>query len=294
MSEPFFSIIVPTFNRAHLIGKTIKSVQNQGFESWELIVVDDGSTDATKELIERLIVDDPRITYLYQQNAERSTARNLGITQSKGEYVCFIDSDDLYLDNNLTDWHQFISTQTILPAFMYANIRYRTWEEEKVVTTYRNGQHLLNFLLTNPIVPSRVCISRSILEVHRFDPEVCICEDLTLWLKLANEYPVLEATHVASIYVVHDENSTAAGSRAPLIMLKGLTFFFNKYPAIRAKINTSVFKFYLSEVHTNVAKYYIHHGRKSKAFFHLVISLLIAPKHKHTKYRLVTIKNLLF
>jgi glycosyltransferase involved in cell wall biosynthesis len=69
-----FSIIIPTYNRADLIPETIRSVQNQTFKDWECIIVDDGSTDNTKSIIEDLIKQDSRIKYVYQENAERSAA----------------------------------------------------------------------------------------------------------------------------------------------------------------------------------------------------------------------------
>ena len=83
--NPFFSIIIPTYNRAHLISKAIESVIAQTFENWELIIVDDGSTDETKDLILSYQNKVARIRYIYQQNAERSAARNNGIDKSKGK-----------------------------------------------------------------------------------------------------------------------------------------------------------------------------------------------------------------
>ena len=71
-----FSIIIPTFNRAHMIHLAIKSVFNQTYKNWELIIVDDGSTDNTKEIIDKYIEKDKRVKYLYQKNKERSAARN--------------------------------------------------------------------------------------------------------------------------------------------------------------------------------------------------------------------------
>ena len=96
---PFISIIIPTFNRAIIIESTIKSVLNQNFKDWELIIVDDGSTDNTKQVIGTF--EDPRIKYIYQENAERGAARNNGVKQSKGDYVFFLDSDDIIYPNHL-------------------------------------------------------------------------------------------------------------------------------------------------------------------------------------------------
>ncbi|HAB89958.1 MAG TPA: hypothetical protein DCF84_05420 [Bacteroidetes bacterium] len=90
---PYFSIILPTYNRGERIDMAIQSVLDQTYSNWELIIVDDGSTDNTKEVC--LQYQEPRISYVYQDNAERSAARNKGIALSRGVYVGFLDSDDV-------------------------------------------------------------------------------------------------------------------------------------------------------------------------------------------------------
>ena len=101
INMPFFSIIIPTYNRAHVIMRPIDSVLRQTFEDWELIIVDDGSTDDTKSIIESY--HDNRIRYVWQENQERSAARNHGIALAKGEWICFLDSDDDYYPNHLAN-----------------------------------------------------------------------------------------------------------------------------------------------------------------------------------------------
>ena len=114
--EPFFSVVIPTYNRAHLIKKTIESVRQQTFSNWELIVVDDGSTDNTKEVV--LSIDDERIHYVYQNNAERGVARNNGFHHSKGRYICFLDSDDYYEKDHLESLHLAILSKESPVAFL--------------------------------------------------------------------------------------------------------------------------------------------------------------------------------
>lgn len=97
--KPFFSIIVPTYNRANTLRLPIDSIISQTYTNWELIIVDDGSTDNTKEIIDGY--NDQRIRYVWQENQERSVARNHGIRLAKGEWLCFQDSDDEYLPAHL-------------------------------------------------------------------------------------------------------------------------------------------------------------------------------------------------
>lgn len=97
MSDQVVSIIVPTYNRGYCIRRTIDSVRAQSHKSWELIVVDDGSTDNTAELIKSDYSQDPRIRYIFQENAGVSAARNAGIRVSRGDFIAFLDSDDVWM-----------------------------------------------------------------------------------------------------------------------------------------------------------------------------------------------------
>ena len=98
---PFFSIILPTFNRAHLIGHAIRSVLDQTFQDWELVIIDDGSQDDTFNTVRQSILSNPRIRYHFAANHGLAMARNLGFEMSSGQYLTFIDSDDTYLPLHL-------------------------------------------------------------------------------------------------------------------------------------------------------------------------------------------------
>lgn len=108
MSKPFFSIIIPTYNRADLITDTVQSILNQKYLDFEIIIIDDGSTDNTKEIIENIFSGSNKIRYFYQTNAERGAARNNGFKNANGKYVIFFDSDDLMLPNHLTSLYKVI------------------------------------------------------------------------------------------------------------------------------------------------------------------------------------------
>ena len=100
--KPKVSVIIPTYNRAHLIGRAIKSVLSQTYEDFELIIVDDSSTDNTEDIIRQFQEKDKRIKYIkHEKNRGGSAARNTGIKSSKGEYIAFLDSDDEWLCEKL-------------------------------------------------------------------------------------------------------------------------------------------------------------------------------------------------
>lgn len=100
---PFFSIVIPTYNRAHFIAATLASVQQQQFPDWEVLVVDDGSIDNTAEVVGQFT--DSRIQYFPKVNGERGVARNYGLARANGEYVIFLDSDDRLLPTHLITLH---------------------------------------------------------------------------------------------------------------------------------------------------------------------------------------------
>lgn len=106
MAKPIFSIILPTFNRAYCLATAIQSVLDQSFESWELIIVDDGSTDDTQIIAEGFANSDSRIQYLFQENSGASAARNYGIEKACGLYLAFLDSDDRYTQEHLAVRYQ--------------------------------------------------------------------------------------------------------------------------------------------------------------------------------------------
>ena len=100
--NPFFSIIIPTYNRANFIFLTLTSVLNQICKNYEVIIVDDGSTDNTEEVVQGFIKNNNLIYFHYYQkvNEERGVARNYGIKKAKGQWITFLDSDDLFYPNH--------------------------------------------------------------------------------------------------------------------------------------------------------------------------------------------------
>ena len=111
MNNLLFSIIIPTYNRAKFITKTINSFLKQKYQNFEIIIIDDGSTDETKKLINQF--DDRRIKYYFQLNSERGIARNYGFSKSKGDYINFFDSDDLAYDNHLSSAFEILSSKKL-------------------------------------------------------------------------------------------------------------------------------------------------------------------------------------
>jgi glycosyltransferase involved in cell wall biosynthesis len=114
---PYFSIIISTYNRSLFLEEAVNSVLNQTFSDYELIVVDDGSTDDTVIRISEISKYDSRVKYLYQKNSERAAARNNGIRNSSGVFLVFLDSDDLWLGDHLSTLYDSIQANQNIEVF---------------------------------------------------------------------------------------------------------------------------------------------------------------------------------
>ncbi len=101
MDKPLVSVVVPAYNAEKYLDETIKSVVAQAYSNWELIIVDDGSTDGSAAIAKAWAEKDKRIIYVYQTNQKMATARNTGIARAKGKYIAFLDADNLFLPKKL-------------------------------------------------------------------------------------------------------------------------------------------------------------------------------------------------
>ncbi len=257
--QPFFSIIIPTYNRAYILPETIQSIQQQTYSNWEIIVVDDGSTDNTASVIKSLQQVDGRIRYVFQTNAERSVARNNGATNSKGKYLLFLDSDDAFTPYHLTQLEQFIQASNFPVGLMFSNMLYLTdgGLETVDLPVMQKGKEF-EYMLLQPITPSRVCVHRDVFQVFNFDPQITIVEDLVLWVCIASRFPVYQLINPTVLYRVHPDNSVDLSRNSYEKRYKGLIRLFNSndYRAISAMISTEIKKHLLAECTFNMARHY--------------------------------------
>lgn len=237
---PYFSIITPTYNRAHLIGRTIASVLTQTFGDFELIIVDDGSTDNTKEIIEAF--DDKRIRYLYQTNSERGKARNTGAENAKGAYIFFLDSDDLIYEDHLQ--HAFDELERhASPAFFHSRYEAVYDKGTKQVETLNPAQIKQKITVQNRFA----CQFFLRLDVaHSFpfseNRNLKIGEDWEVILKIAHRHPLHISNRVTAAIVHHGERSMEIAQ--PEVVLKSrdiLVENLNKDSLIPARVKGNVY-----------------------------------------------------
>ncbi len=189
MSQPLVSIIIPSWNTARYVREAVDSALAQIYPNCEIIVVDDGSTDDTKAVLEPYI-NAKKITYIYQANAGLSSARNTGIKASKGEFIALLDSDDVFLPEKIAEQIAYLTAHPSCDV-SYCNL-YHFWDGESTLLRlnyeYYSGEEVLPHLLAmNFIAPLSVVLRRSVIErFGMFDENLKRSEDLEFWLRLAH------------------------------------------------------------------------------------------------------------
>lgn len=208
------SVIIPLYNKAQSIASTIESVLNQTYRNFELIIVNDGSTDNSLEIVQKIV--DPRIVVINKPNGGVSSARNEGIKQAKYEYTAFLDGDDLWYPNALEEYKFLIENfdkcaiySTSYSMTIKENI---SRENRYVVDDYfyfdalsyaKNG-----FALTcsDCIVVKKECFR----QVGGFNETMSMGEDLDMWRRLTDRYLLAKSEIVTALYRTNSENRATA------------------------------------------------------------------------------------
>lgn len=191
MNDPLFSVIIPVYNRAVVLRRAIDSVLSQTFVQFELIIVNDGSTDSTKKII--MSYSDPRIRFFESPNCGVSHARNIGICNAKAPYIALLDSDDSWLPEKLALDAAFAEQHSELLIYQSDEYWIRNGKQvnKRKIHQKRSGYIFPESLRLCMISPSSVVIHRSLFdEVGLFDERMCVCEDYDLWLRITRKYPV--------------------------------------------------------------------------------------------------------
>lgn len=189
-TDPLVSVIIPTYNRWPWVGEAIESVLGQTFTDFELIVVDDGSTDETAE---RLYRYGTVVQVIDQSNHGVSAARNRGVQASRGKYLAFLDSDDLWLAGKLQAQTEFMERHRQYPICQTDEIWLRRGVRVNPKNIHRkpSGDIFRASLDRCLVSPSAVMLTRKLFDcIGGFDESLAVCEDYDLWLRIAVEHEV--------------------------------------------------------------------------------------------------------
>ncbi len=186
---PTVSVIIPTYNRSNLVKEAIESVLQQSFTDFEVIVVDDGSTDDTHSVVQQ--ISNGRIRYHYKDNGGQSSARNLGLVKAKGKYIAYLDEDDLWPSDYLETVVRQLDTKEDYGATytrvieLYPDGRKR---EMSISERYRSGWITKYFFVFGPcLMPSATCFRKSVWEGVFWDEALKRCPDYDVFLRVSTK-----------------------------------------------------------------------------------------------------------
>jgi glycosyltransferase involved in cell wall biosynthesis len=252
---PKVSIIIPTYNRAHLIKQSVQSVLEQSFQDFEIVIVDDGSADNTGQVISDMGRPE-KIIYIYQENQGRSKARNKALQISTGRYIAFLDSDDVFLPNKLQVQVDYLDSYPDI-GMVYASAACDDEFGNPLGFTYQASaqghiyQQIAFYIPLTVILPT-VMIRREIIErVGHFDENLNRFEDTDYWRRISRICLVGAIPQVLCRIKTHSGNSLVAQN--PTILVNDVKKYVNKVLLEDANESSS----FLSQ---GACRLYLHYG----------------------------------
>lgn len=206
---PVISVVMACHNAARYVAEAVESVCGQSFSALELIVVDDGSSDASAAIVAEMAAADPRVRLVRQRNQGPYRARNRGVQEARGGYVAFLDADDWWAPEALARLHE------ALEANPEAAIAYCGWQnvglpggrgEPYVPPDYEAGDKVAAFLRAAAPWPIHAALTRrEVFDRHGgFDLQWATCMDYDLWLRVGTAHPIVRVPEVLAYYRHHD------------------------------------------------------------------------------------------
>jgi len=225
--NPKVSVIIPAYNNAKFLPETIESVLKQTFADWEIIIVDDGSTDNTQEVVAMYLQNHPgKIKYFRQENGGTAQARNRAIKESKGEYLGLLDADDLWLPEKLAVQVPIMEANpelALISSETYAidaqSNRIGHWKVAKMPNTFEclfEANHIYNLTA----LARKSCVEK----IGGYDETLLVSQDYDLWLRLTKRFPFKVLYVPLAQYRVHPNNI----SKNTKIRLKNHFYILNK------------------------------------------------------------------
>lgn len=238
--ETLVSIIIPAYNHEKYIEAALQSIAKQTYKNIETVVIDDGSTDGTAKKIREFITSNPemQIFFLSKKNEGVCQTLNIGIDHARGEYLCFLASDDIFLPKKIASQVEFLEQNLAIgmvfsdAIFLRFNEKSNTkWSDYKpgIKSLFRNGIQNVNMyriLITRAIIPAlTVMVRRSVIEeIGKFDNNLSY-EDDDMWLRISERYPIAYIDEPLALYRMHGNNV----SNNSKFMIKGMLETVSKH-----------------------------------------------------------------
>jgi glycosyltransferase involved in cell wall biosynthesis len=227
VSELLFSVVIPTYNRAGFISKTLQSVLDQTYQNFEIIIVDDGSTDNTGEIVQPLLSS--KIKYFKIPNSERAAARNFGIKQTRGDYITFLDSDDIYYKDYLSNAKNALTGYNF-PVFFHLAYESKSDLTGKSLKKYAvKSDDVYSLIKGNHLSCIGVFLKKAATVNYAFneDRHLSGSEDWELWLRLAAKFGLKTDSRISAALIAHDSRSVFDYDEEELLNRKNLALHYS-------------------------------------------------------------------
>jgi glycosyltransferase involved in cell wall biosynthesis len=291
------SIVIPAYNNAKFLPEAIESVLDQTYKDYEIIVVDDGSTDNTKEVLAPYF---DKIKYIQQQNQGAGNARNTGIRHSQGEYIAFLDADDVWLPEKLHIQINYLNNNPRI-AMVYS-LSYSMSEDGKQIKKKGKwgrtlpSENLFDVLFLHNIIPTSTVVVRNEVfnTIGLFDESLINSQDRDLWLRIARELNVAGISKLLSKYR-HTSGSLRKNKGAIEFIRRVIEKHYKLSIDLGRPISTTLYKKALARSFFRAGKRHLRAGDKEKALENFFLSLKYSAFNFRTiKYFFITyIKNAL-
>jgi glycosyltransferase involved in cell wall biosynthesis len=221
VAEPLISVVIPAFSREREIPEAVQSLQQQAHGDWEALIVDDGSTDGTLRVAQRLAAEDHRVRVLFhphRMNLGPGASRNLGVKVARGEVITFLDSDDVLEPDALSSYCEAFARFPQAPI-VYGQARFEGDRDDGIV--YGKGlpwvvADLFPQLVRANVIPTGgTALRREILRDAPFPPDMPCCQDWACWLQLSVDQPFVFMDRVVETMRTHRTSITGRGMATP-------------------------------------------------------------------------------
>jgi len=272
------SIIIPTFNRRDYITIALDSVLAQTYKDYEIIIIDDGSSDDTKEILKPY---QNNIRYFYQDNRGIPTTRNKGIREAQGNYIAFLDSDDYWLPEKLerqiecfkqNPHYGMVATRcsSITPFG-----RFRKKNRPGKSGWILNNLFKANFIRTSSAMIKKECFEK----IGLFDQSLPECEEYDLWLRIAKQYPIGFINQTLTVYTDNPKGVSTDSLAGRLLRLKVLEKDY-----LKECIPSPLYRKRLASNYRYVGRHYLNQGAKSEGKKYLKKSITLNPSNIKTLF----------
>lgn len=307
--SPRFSVVIPAYNAAATIARTLNSVLAQTCPAHEIIVVDDGSSDNTAEVV---AVYGDLVTYLWQKNAGPSSARNRGVEAASGDWIAFLDADDWYYPGRLQVHVDMIIADPDLD-FLVASFDYRDTQEKLIEPSIaqtllgrrlleqagKNGHAVIEGEAIGQFIAQQFsdtrCLSiprQTFMALGGFDVDLRICEDVVFLIRLCIVSRRVGVVCVSqAVYLVHDQGLIRSNRlRAQTETVRALHTLENEMPNASAPVQQA-WQGLIKEAYRNLAYYLAKQGRKGEALASLMKSFRFRPSWRDGRDMLSVLKG---